>query len=342
MTYVFAILGLGVLVLVHELGHMLVARAFGMRVERFSIFFGPPVLRWRGNQTLYQIGVIPLGGYVQIAGLNPQEKLEPDDPGSYQNKSRVAQFATVFAGPLVNYLFAIILVALVMLVWGRPVQSIVVDAVAPASPAARAGMRPGDRLDRIAGRPLRTNEELIARINGSRGRAVAVLVRRGAQTKELEVIPRPSGSGYRIGIQFRPHIEFRAVGVPAALVGAVLYPAAKSLQIASGLKRLVTGRVSAKQVGGPVEIVRQLKMSFESNLATALLFLGLLNIYLGLFNLLPLPALDGGRLVFIVAAMIARRPISQRVENLVHTVGFMLLLILLVLVSFGDVKRLLH
>jgi regulator of sigma E protease len=341
VSYLLAFIGLGVLILVHEAGHMLVARAFGMRVDKFSIFFGPALLRWRGRKTTYQLGVIPLGGYVQIAGMNPNEELPEGDRGSYQNKSRLAQFSTVFAGPAVNYVFAMVLMALVLITWGVPHWQLVVSKAMKGRPAAAAGMKPGDQLMSIGGRPVRTIQQVKAAIAASGGKQQPIVVVRDGKRATLQVTPQMRGETYKIGIEFGgASLAFSDVPVGTALWASVRYPFAKSGEILTGLGRLVTGKVSTKNVGGPVEIVRQLKHSFETNLPTALVFLAMLNVYLGLFNLLPLPALDGGRIVFITLAAIRRRPVNQRVENMVHTVGFLLMLGLLVLISYRDLARL--
>ncbi|MCA9664413.1 MAG: site-2 protease family protein [Myxococcales bacterium] len=342
MSYLLAFIGLGVLILVHEAGHMLVARAFGMRVDKFSIFFGPALLRWRGRKTTYQLGVIPLGGYVQIAGMNPNEELPDDDVGSYQNKSRFAQFSTVFAGPAVNYVFAMCLMALVLIAWGVPQWQLVVSKVHAGRPAATAGMKKGDQLHSIDGRRVRTIEQVGAAIMASGGKQQTIVVVRGGKHHALKVKPeiRQGSDKHTIGISYGgTSLGFTDVPIGTALWASIRYPFAKSGEILTGLGRLFSGKTSTKNVGGPVEIVRQLKHSFETNLPTALVFLAMLNVYLGLFNLLPLPALDGGRIVFITLAAIRRRPINQRVENMVHTVGFLLMLGLLVLISYRDLAR---
>lgn len=339
MSYLLAIGGLAVLIVIHELGHMMVARWSGMRVDKFSIFFGPPLLKWRGKETTYQLAVIPVGGYVQIAGMNPHEQLPPDDPGSYQNKSALARFATVFAGPAVNYLFAILLMVVVMLAWGIPRWQLTVDKVEPKAPAATAGMRSGDLIEAIGGHPVTGVEEVLAAIGGSSGQPLEVKLKRAGQPVSLKVTPMKDGGGYRIGIGFGRKLSFGSVGAGNGVLLALYYPFAESKKILAGLGRLVTGKVSAKQVGGPLEIVRQLKMSFEDSFAMALIFLAMLNVYLGLFNLLPLPALDGGRLVFLAYTILFRRPVNQRFENAVHTAGFLLLLGLMVLVTYRDIAR---
>ena len=319
---------------------MWVARLSGMRVDKFSIFFGPPIFRWRGKNTTYQIATLPLGGFVQIAGMNPQEQLPPDDTGSYQNKPVWKRFATIFAGPAINYLFAMVIMVVVLLGWGLPTWQTAVGAVSKDFPAAAAGMKPKDVIVAIDGKKVSSVPSVLAAIAKSEGKPLAVKVKRGAEAVDLSITPRAVGEGWKIGIQFARKAKFHKISAGKALLGAVYYPFAESAKQLAGIKKLIT-RKATGAVGGPLEIVRQIKLSFEQSFVAALLFMAMLNVVLGLFNLLPLPALDGGRLIFLVVEIITRRPVNQRVENWVHTAGFLLLAGVLLLVTYGDLKRLL-
>jgi regulator of sigma E protease len=343
MASVFALLGLAVLIVVHELGHMAVARLAGMRVDRFSIGFGPTLLRWRGRKTSYQVALIPLGGFVQIAGMNPQEQLPAGDPGSYANKSPAARFATILAGPLTNYVCAMLVMIGVALVWGLPhwQRTTVVAEVDKGRPAAAAGFRAGDVVQSIDAKAVTTTDEVVALITASKGRELRVAVLRGGATQVLRVRPRESDGVYTVGIMFGQKLAFAALPAGLALEYGATYPFKESQRALGGLKLLFTGKVSVKQVGGPVEILRQLKISFEESIAMALVFLAMLNVYLGLFNLMPIPALDGGRLVFLIFTMVTRRAVNARLENAIHTVGFVLLLGLILLITYRDLARIL-
>lgn len=344
MAYVLAILGLSFLIIVHELGHMWVARLSGMRVETFSVGFGPALLRWRGRRTVYQLALIPLGGYVQITGMNPHEEVDPDDPGSYANKGALAKIATIVAGPLTNYITATLLVATIGLVWGHGKRLYTVGQVVKGSPAARAGLKSGDQIEAVAGKETPSVPEVVQGIQASQGKPVPMTVRRGERRLTLTVKPDPGKDGYRIGIGFATKVTFTKISTGEAVVWGLVYPLA---QARAGLgamgqmfRKLFQGDVSgAKQVGGVVEIVYQLSAHFEESLALALLFLAMLSAWLALLNLLPLPALDGGRLLFLTAGVLLRRQINQRVEHMVHTVGFLLLLGVLLLVTYCDVAR---
>ena len=341
MSYLFAILGLGVLIVVHEAGHMFVARSFGMRVDRFSVGFGPALLRWYGRSTTYQVALVPLGGFVQIAGMNPHEELPQGDPGSYANKPVHARFLTILAGPLVNYIFAIFIMSGVFLAWGLPHWQQVVGTVLPDSPAQAGGLASGDVILKIGDKETPNIPDVLEVIGGSQGQALTFKVRRGDKEQSLTVTPKAQeDGGYKIGIGFGRKLSFSALDPGKALLLGLYYPVSESQKALSGLGKVFTGKVSPKQLGGPLEIVRQLKMSFEEGIIMAIIFLGMLNVYLGLFNLLPVPALDGGRLVFLLISWVSRRPMNQRIENAVHTVGFFILLGLIILLTYRDAARL--
>ncbi len=341
MSYLYAILGLGVLIMVHEMGHMLVARHFGMRVDRFSVGFGPALGRWYGKQTVYQVALIPLGGFVQIAGMNPHEELPEGDPGSYANKPAHARFLTILAGPLVNYLFAILIMAGVFLTMGLPHWKQLVGTVLPGAPAAEGGMQSGDVIISIDGKPTPSIPDVLEGIGKSGGRHLVIKVQRGGKDEELTITPaKQKEGGYKIGIGFAQKLSFSPLAPGRALLLSLYYPVSESQKALSGLGKVISGRVSTKHVGGPLEIVRQLKMSFEEGIIMTIIFLGMLNVYLGLFNLLPVPALDGGRLVFLLFTLVTRRPVNQRIENTVHTAGFVILMGLIVLLTYRDAARL--
>ncbi|MBK6849596.1 MAG: site-2 protease family protein [Proteobacteria bacterium] len=339
MVYALAIAALAVLIVVHEFGHMWVARRCGMRVEKFSIFFGPVLWRWKGRQTTYQLASIPLGGYVQIAGMNPEEALPADDPGSYQHKPAWQRFLTILAGPGINYVFAIGLIFALVLIWGQPRPLIAVAEVMPGSPALQVGLRAGDVLRRIDGVPVKEAVDVTVAVSSSGGRPMTIDLVRGGRPQVVRVAPRSEDGVYRIGIRFAPVPAFERVGVLRAAGYSLAYPVVQSAGMLRMLGKLATREVSAKQVEGPVGIVHQLKLSFESGAAAAVLQIALLSVCLGLFNLLPLPALDGGRLVFLAIEIVTRRRVSHRVEALIHTVGFVALFGLLLLVTYSDLRR---
>lgn len=333
-----AILALGLLIIIHEGGHFLVARLSGMRVDRFSIGFGPRLFSFKRGETLYQIAAIPLGGFVQIAGLTPgEEGMEADDPRAYPNRPVYQRLATIFAGPATNYIFAALLLAVIFLIWGvpGPGRTPVVDDLIEGKPAAAAGFQPGDEIERIDGQPVRDINEVVKRVSDSQGHPLTVAVLRDGKPVTLHVTPKEDGGDYRIGIALGVKEQWEQVPTAARLGHAVTYPFEFS---AYALQTLVQGGFSGvlKHGSGPIGMVKEMRKRIEHGPRHALMIIALISIYLGMFNLLPLPGLDGGRLAFLGWEAISRRRVNQRVEQAVHMVGVLLLLALIVVISFKN------
>lgn len=336
-----AILAVGVLIIFHEWGHFFFARLAGMSVRRFSVGFGPALARFERNGTEYQIGLIPLGGYVQIDGMSPDDGTDPNAPGSYQRAAFHQKLSTIFAGPLANYVLGFALLFTFFAAFNEdPRPPVRVVDVAPESPAAAAGLKSGDLVLGVGEGRFEKIAEFAEAIAKSDGQAVAFAVRReGGEVESVAVTPRRDGQRLLIGIAFEP-AEFvpRHLGVVDALGAAWNETWSMSGQMLQGLAALVTPG-SSVGVTGPLGIVQGLSAQLERSTTQALRGVAQLSIMLGLFNLLPIPALDGSRLLFLLLGAVRRKPLNARVEAVVHGVGMLLLLGLLVLVSIKDVVR---
>lgn len=332
MLWILAILALGVLVIVHESGHFFVARLSKMRVDLFSIGFGPPIWRLTRGETSYQIAAVPLGGFVQIAGLNPGEEIDPEDPRAYPNRPAWQRFATIFAGPGINYLFAVLMLTALNLALGTKTevkgQGAVVLMAQVNKPASQAGLRPGDDIVAIDGKPINGPPPVTQLIEGSAGKTLVMEVIRDGQRQTFQVTPRKDDHGkWRIGVSLGASREMRAsLGAGRAITDGMVAPFWLTYRTA---KHIIDGfRGGPKpEFGGPVEIVEAIKESFSIGWEYGLEFVALISTMLGFFNLLPLPALDGGRLVFLGWEIITRRPANARVEQVVHGVGMIFLLL---------------
>ena len=342
MTLFLAILALGLLIIGHEGGHYLVARAFGMRVERFSIGFGPALVKWRRGETQFQLSVFPLGGFVQIVGMNPHEEFDQDDPRSYPNRPAWQRFLTIFAGPASNYVAAIVLIFAVFMGSGIETGRAEVASVIAGEPAA-GRLQAGDVIVAVNGRAV-TDEQFKGEIQKAQGVPTVIRVLRGGQIVDVTVTPvlkKAADAGerdeFRIGIGLAH--ERAHVGVAAGAYHALRYPWVKSKEILVGLYKVIRREVPG-DVTGPIGITMAIREQVELGWVRAFEVLALLNVYLGLFNLLPLPALDGGRLVFLGYELAFRRRPNPKVEAGVHMVGFVMLFVLMILVMFKDIKRL--
>jgi regulator of sigma E protease len=332
-----AIVGLGLLIVLHEGGHFLVARLCGMRVERFSIGFGPTLLgfKWRG--TTFQIAPIPLGGFVQITGLNPNEEFDRSDPFVYPNRPRWMRLLTILAGPAANYFTAFVLMLMVLLTFGMPSKTQKIVEPVPGKPAATAGLQAGDVLVEANGRAVNADSPISEVIRAGQGAPVTIKVLRSGQPRLFTVTPERQSSGaYQVGIQIGPVDERTHVAPGLAMKEAFLYPYYTSVGILGGLYDMIRGRVHA-DLSGPIGITKQIAKAADRGVVEFLGMIILLSVYLGLFNLLPLPALDGGRALFLAIESVTRRRVNPRVEAAVHTAGFVLLLGVLIIVSVKDI-----
>ena len=341
VSILIAIVGLGLLVVLHEGGHFLAARLCGMRVERFSIGFGPTLLGFKRGETTFQIAPIPLGGFVQITGLNPHEEFDRNDPFVYPNRPRWMRMFVIVAGPLANFLAAIVVMMFVFTVLGVPLPSKterVVDVVA-GSAAAAAGLKPGDVIAEANGKPISPEHTIRDQIKSAPGAAQTLKIIRAGAPLTVTVTPKKQSSGeYLIGVQI-DHYDLTALSFGAAAKQALIYPVEKSKFILVGLYNMVTGKEKA-ELSGPIGITREIARAANRSVWEYFGIIALLSVYLGLFNMLPLPALDGGRALFLGLEALIRRTINPRIEAMVHTVGLVFLLGVLLLVSFKDLTKL--
>ncbi|HEY3235991.1 MAG TPA: M50 family metallopeptidase [Polyangiaceae bacterium] len=335
---VVSILGLALLMVVHESGHLLAARAFGMRVNKFSIGFGPALWRHQpqGSDTVYQIALVPFLAYVQIAGMNPLEEVDPDDKGSYANATLPARVSAIFAGPLANYLFASVLFFSAFMVGGKQVPTTQVEVMADGA-AKAAHIQNRDRIIAINGARIKNWDHLRAMILKSAKRKLSIEVERGQKRLTFEVTPEPKAEngGGQIGV--RPIEATVPMSFREAAVDSVVMPARVVQLLVVSLGQIVTGKAKP-QLTGPVGIALQAKRAAESGAAELLALLGLLSAYLGGFNLVPFPALDGGRLMFLGYEAVTRRRPDARVEAHVHAVGLLMLFVLIFVVTVFDIR----
>jgi regulator of sigma E protease len=328
----YAILGLAMLMIVHETGHFVVARAFGMRVERFSIGFGPAIWRHkpRNSDTVYQVALIPFLAYVQIAGMNPFEEIDPEDKGSYANASLFGRIAAIIAGPLANYFFASIVFFASLMIGGKEVETTRVEVMKEGA-AAAAQMRDGDEIVAINGDKIEKWAQMREIVRKSADKPLTIDVKRDGKPVTLNVTPRSGADGAVIGVK-----AARApmpIGEAAKL--SVIQPAAIVALTVVSLSRWATGKEEG-QLSGPIGIMRETKKAADAGLPAYLSIVGFLSTSVGFFNMLPVPALDGGRLMFLGYEAITRRRPNQKVEAKIHAVGFLMLLAILVVVSFRE------
>jgi regulator of sigma E protease len=357
------ILSLGFLIVVHEAGHYFVARMCHMRVERFSIGFGPGLIKKRSKKTgtVFQLAPIPFGGFVEIRGMNIAEEVDPDDHQAYPNRPAWQRFLTIFAGPATNYLSAIVLAFGLYTCHGMNSswRWYSVDSV-KADYDAHGKLEVGDRIIAVDSVPLLARGEyrpadgppikadsLIKRVNAKNGEPVTLTVVRGGQELDVAIQPKVAKDDkgnvvmdkgkpvYLIGIVPRERADLLDAGVLGSLGAALEYPVVQTKMIATGLYEIISGKEKADP-GGPKRIYDEFTRAWKLGPVTGIELLMLLSVYLGLFNLFPLPALDGGRLVFLSYELVTRRRANPKIEAMVHMAGIMVLGVVMILVTLHD------
>ncbi len=349
-SLLLGILAIGFLIVVHEFGHYVVARWCGMRVERFSVGFGPAILKWRSKKTgtLFQLAPIPFGGFVEIKGMNIVEDVDPDDREAYPNRPAWQRFLTIFAGPATNWISAIFLALIVYSCHGvASYERYWVVASVDTAYDAAGKLEVGDRILAIDDVPVYKRAadgaqlEVAERVKAKAGAPVTITFVRAGETRTASITPKideaADGKPLRIGLGLGWETDTVKEGAGATVVAALEYPVETTGFILAMFKRLID-KPSEIQLSSPIGMTQEFKRQFSAGWVPGVKLLMMLSVYLALFNLFPLPALDGGRLVFLTYELITRRRANPRIESTVHMVGVLLLAVLMVIAVASDVK----
>jgi len=341
VSIIYFVLILGTIVLVHEFGHFFFAKLFGIYVYEFSIGMGPKIFskKDKKGETTYSIRAIPVGGFVQLAGegMDDDKKLPKDR--LLQSKPVWQRFLVMFFGAGNNFILAIVVLFFLGLINGSPSISTVIPTVVDGSPAQIAGIMGGDKVIEINGDKTKTLDDLQLYLTIASGET-SIKVLRNGDVKEFKVTPltgkEAEEKGYSYGITFDNKLER---GFGSAIKYAFTKTGALMRQLVITLKELFTGGVGVKDLSGPVgiyQVVDQTKSAGASNL---FYLLALLCINVGFINLIPFPAFDGGRILFLLIEKIKGSPIKPETENLIHNIGFFILLGLIIYVTLNDIIR---
>ncbi len=354
-TLIIFVVILGVLVFIHELGHFMTARLFGVKVEEFGFGFPPRIIGWRRGLTVYSLNWIPFGGFVKLKGEQPGSSAEPD---SFSAQSTLRRSVILSAGVLMNIILA---GALLSFVFARGIPSIVdpqsiepggriseshvrVVGVLEATPAESAGLKSGDLLLELDGQTINQTDDVNKITDWLGDRPAQLKFERGTAVETVEVQAKilDDTADYKLGVSI---IDYGFVAYPwyQSLWLGVKYSGVVLGQIFVSLFDLVRniftqGRVSA-DLSGPIGIAVVTGQVADLGFVYLVQFAALLSLSLAAMNILPIPALDGGRLLFVTIEKIRGRPVSQKIEGLVHSIGFYLLLILIAVVSYRDVIK---
>jgi len=377
LSIIYFILILGTIVLVHEFGHFFFAKLFGVYVYEFSIGMGPKLFSKKGKngETTYCIRAIPIGGFVQLAGEGLEDDKEIPKKRLLQSKPVWQRFLIMFFGAGNNFILAIVTLFVLALCVGAPSNSNLIPEVIPESPAEIAGIQAGDYIIEVNGKKVKNLDDLqlyltiaSSNINEQRAKdekknkdnvadkeevveeakeinekyAFEVKVLRGKEKLTYKIEPlsekEAEDKEYSIGLKFDTEREY---GFFASIKYAFSKTGSLLRQMVITIRELITGNVSVKNLSGPVGILRAVDKTQQqstSKIIDLLALLALLSLNVGFINLIPFPAFDGGRILFLFIEKIIGRPIKPEVENMINNIGFALLMLLIVLVTFGDIR----
>jgi len=348
-SFLGPVLVFGLVILTHELGHFFLAKLAGVTVLRLSVGFGPPLWSVRRGETEYRIAVLPLGGYVKLAGQNPDAD-EPEVVGkSYARLPPRWRSAILLAGPATNLLVAALSFATALAVFGLGYLLPVVGSVSEGSPASAAGLRSGDRILEIDGAPVERWTELGERLADKAGRTVSIVWLRDGERHERTLTPELSsvrdaagGEVTRpiIGIQPSGDAEVEPVSLPTAVkLGARQTWEVSKLSFVA-VYRLVTGETSVSTLAGPVGMAQMSGQAARAGVHALMVVTAILSVNVGVLNLLPIPLFDGGGLLFALIEAVRKRPVAPEVQRMAQTWSIALLLALSLVVLRNDLARL--
>ena len=334
---------LGVLVFIHEMGHYLAARWRGVHVEAFSIGFGQPLARWTDKVgTEWRLCWLPLGGYVKLHGQERPQDVSPETRAAwiagrtFHEKSVLSRAIVVAAGPVANFLLAIVLFSVMFAIQGEPGDP-VIQTVIPHSAAEAAGLAAGDRIETINDRKINNFEDIVRVVSVSPGKLLRVGISRDGKYQTLEGTPasQDDGGGGRLGVLGIAG-ALRPVGPAGAVLDGVQHTWDVAVQTLAGVWQIITGQRGAAGLGGPLKIAQLSGQVAQHGLGSLVSFIALLSVNLGLINLFPIPILDGGHLVFYAAEAIRGRPLPPRALDYGFRAGLALIACIFLFVTWND------
>lgn len=345
MGIVWFILILGAIILVHEFGHFIFSKLFGVYVYEFSIGMGPKILHYKkkGGETEYCLRLIPIGGFVSLAGEDADANEKIAKNRKLFAKPVWKRFIIMIAGATFNFIFAFVLLFVMALIYGSVSTKPVVGDVSTEYPAYEAGIRKGDTIVSINGTKVYSWSELQLYISSSEGKELEFVVR-DSNGKERKVSVNPlvqenedGSTSYIVGVSLNTEVK-RGLG------NSISYAAESTINLyrlmLTTLKQLFTGKVSVGDLSGPVGIYSVVSTESKKGLESIMYLTAYLSMNVGVINLIPFPAFDGGRVLFLIIEKLRRKPIKAKTEGLVNTIGFGLLILLMLYVTFNDILRL--
>lgn len=338
MTLIYFIIILSVTIFVHELGHFLFAKKAGIHVYEFCIGMGPRIFKWnrKNDETEYGIRLFPIGGFCAMAGEGAEEDKKVPKEKLLQSKTWLQKFLTIVAGVMFNFIFALIILFIVGLISGKPNNKPIVEHVDVGSIAYFSGLQSGDLIKEINGVKVKTIDRLLIEYQIYYGEDLNLTVIRESEESKINIKAGDLNKDFQYGFSLNSDVE-------TGFIAAIKYAFSKFVSLINQMYitilYLCTGKLSLSNLSGPIGIYNIVAESAKDGIIKLIYLTGYLSINVGVINLLPLPAFDGGRLLFLIIEKVIGRPIDSKVENIIHSIGFVLLMILMIAITYNDIFR---
>lgn len=327
VTVIVALLVFTLIVVVHEGGHFFAAKAGGIKVEEFAVGMGPLIAGTKKGETLFSIRALPIGGFCKMLGEDEENK----DPRAFNNKPVAVRMAAIVAGPVLNLVLAVLLFSMVI----TPVADSIVGQATKGKPAAKAGIVAGDKIIEINGTPISKWDQIRSNISKHQGAEVKITLENKGQTRVVNVVPEKTQEPNQFVIGIVPTTKISGFSLTQGIKTTAFITDA----MFNVLGKLITGRASSQDVSGPIGIVKELNDAAKTGIWQVIFLTALISLNLAIFNLLPIPALDGGRLLFLLIELVRRKPIAAEKEGMVHFIGFVALMVLMVVMVYMDAVK---
>ena len=342
MTLIYFIIILSVTIFVHELGHFIFAKRAGIYVYEFCIGMGPRIFKFKrkNDETEYGIRILPIGGFCAMAGEDTLDDENVPKEKKLMNKTWSQRFITMVAGVMFNFIFAIILLFIIGLINGNPNNKPAVASVPNDGPAYLAGLRVDDVIIKLNNVKINTIDRLMLEYQINYGKPIELEVLRDDEILRFTITPETIESDGGTSYQY----DFALDGsIEKGFFEAIEYAVTKFLSLIEQMfvtfAYLFTGKLSLSNLSGPVGIYNIVGQSAQAGILSLISLTSLLSINVGFINLLPIPAFDGGRILFLIIEKIRRKPVKPEIENRIHAVGLILLMILMIVVTYNDIVR---